>query len=475
VAIVRPPAHAAKSAVRDRERSAPIKGLNSADLITDIGDGYAQVADNWICRADGLHVRKGYTVAQTLGSPITSLNWYPGSVVARTDGDWMGDVVANAGGRFLVIGRNGAAPLKYDGSSFTTAVITGVDSTKLSMFRWHVRRLWAIEHGTLNLWYLDADAIGGPARLLPLQALARRGGELVSIASMKMDGGDGPEDRLAIITSEGELIIFSGSNPNDSATWSLVGVYTVPPPVGKRCFAPYGTGVTLLTVKGLLSVPQVLSSAASGKPLIALSRNITPTLEPLSPSAVIDSEHAEVTIVHAGSVQYVRDAETKGWTRWTGLNASHWLDTPEGLFFVSGNQVRQYDGGIDGEQAVKTVVIDGADRFGVSGKKTFRRIKPIYKIAQPYRARIEFLPDYRDVPASWEAASINSKYWFWEDITWPSQPMQWERPVSARLGQWRGAAGRGDVAAMMMGAQFSEVEGVFMGYIAAFEVTGSRS
>ncbi len=471
--IQAPPAHAAQSLVRTKERQAPIKGLNSADMITDLS-GFAQIADNWICRADGLHVRNGYTVAQTLGGAVTSLLWYPGSVIARTDGDWMGDVVANPGGRWLVMGKSGTAPLKYNGSSFTTAAITGVASTTLSAFKWHVRRLWAIENNSLNLWYLAVDAVEGPARLLPLAAYARRGGTITAIASMKMDGGEGPEDRLAIVTSEGELIVYSGSDPDNAATWSLLGVYTVPAPVGRRCFATYGAGLALLTVKGLLSVPAVLSSAASGKPLVALSRNINPTLEALSPTAVIESENAEATIIHAGDYQYVRDAETKGWSRWTGLGATHWLDTPEGLYFSSGTQVRLYGGGLDGTQAVKTVAVDAFDRFGTNAKKTFRRIKPIYRVCQPYRARIEMLTDYRDLPTSWEAASIDHEYWFWDDITWPQQPMNWTRPLSARLGQWRGISGRGEVAAMMFGAQFNEVSGVLMGYTAAFDSGGSK-
>ena len=59
---------AAQSKVSSKTRPAPVMGLNSADPLTSMKDGYAIRAQNWVARTDGLHVRPGYVVLEDTGS-----------------------------------------------------------------------------------------------------------------------------------------------------------------------------------------------------------------------------------------------------------------------------------------------------------------------------------------------------------------------------------------------------------------------
>jgi hypothetical protein len=99
----------------------------------------------------------------------------------------------------------------------------------------------------------------------------------------------------------------------------------------------------------------------------------------------------------------------------------------------------------------------------------FRRVRPIWRRAAPYRPRIEVLTDYRDPPTSWLAASIDSANWYWPDISWPMTPEQWTRAETHVIGPWRGISGRGFSAALCMAGQFVSVDATYTGAQIAFQ------
>jgi hypothetical protein len=294
----------------------------------------------------------------------------------------------------------------------------------------------------------------------------------MAIASMTGDGGIGGGDQLAVVTTKGELALFSGNNPDDSATWQLTGVFNVGAPVGPRCFCRSGSGLMILTADGLMSIPKVLTATKAAERATAESYNIN---MPFGAASAVDSNHASLTIVHCGDTQMVRDPVTGGWSRFTGLQATCWMETPEGLYFGRDDgSVCRYQDYVDGMDpddrdepgyAIPTVMIDGPAKYGSQGRKQFHRVKPIWRIAQPYQARMELLTDLRDMPETWDSARIDSPCWFWEDLqSWADSPRLWIRDHSARLGQWRGIAGQGEWASLMIGAKFHGVPAEYIGH-----------
>lgn len=477
--IVKPPAASSRSPVRSVERPAPLLGLNTDSPITATKPGHALRLDNWVCRSDGLHTRPGYTVVETLAplAPLASLLHYPGRVFGRTDGYWTGALMPNAGGTHLfATGSTGAMPIRYDGSTWAIAAITGVNPTLLRGVIRHVRRLFAFEAGTLNLWYLGLDAIGGPASLIPLTALCKNKGSIHAIASMTGDGGDKSTDSLVIATTAGELIVFSGSDPDNAASWSLGGVFKVPKVVGVKPFSEIGGKLALLTEQGLLPIPDVLSAPESGKPLVALTKPIKPTFDKEAvagalSAAVVDSAAHSLTLAHVNGNQFVR-SETGGWSRLVGLGATCWLETNQGLYFGrSDGKICKLGGDTDNGAPIRSFLVDAFARLGSADHKHLKRVRGMYLAAHPYVPRMEALTDYRDPPESFDAANRNDRYWQWSEVTWPRQPMPWVRETSSRLGLWRSLSGRGTAVALQMSAQ-TMTPIIFTGYDIAWE-TGS--
>ena len=99
----------------------------------------------------------------------------------------------------------------------------------------------------------------------PLGQEFLRGGRLVAIYTWTIDGGNGPNDYLVFITSEGEVALYTGIDPNDATAFTKVGTFYVAAPLGDRCFLRYGSDVLILTENGAFALSTVLSAIAADR------------------------------------------------------------------------------------------------------------------------------------------------------------------------------------------------------------------
>jgi hypothetical protein len=71
--------------------------------------------------------------------------------------------------------------------------------------------------------------------------------------------GAGVDDRLCIIGSGGDLVIYEGTDPSDATKFAAIGTWYIgSPPVGRRCFTTGGGNVYVLTTYGVIPVNQVV-------------------------------------------------------------------------------------------------------------------------------------------------------------------------------------------------------------------------
>ena len=84
-----------------------------------------------------------------------------------------------------------------------------------------------------------------------MSSVAQLGGYLVAAGTWTIDAGYGVDDNLVFITSNGEVIVYSGTDPSDITKFALVGVWRIGKPVGKRCLMKYGGDMIILTYNGL--------------------------------------------------------------------------------------------------------------------------------------------------------------------------------------------------------------------------------
>lgn len=195
------------------------------------------------------------------------------SVAVSTNGYWQHINFGDGTTNWLIMVNGVDKPKYYSGSAWTavdaasTPALTGLTTTSIVGVFAYKGRLIFLEKNSLSVWYLASGAAGGALTEFDLSGIALRGGYLVAGGTWSVDSGDGPDDRAVLVTSEGEVIVYQGSNPSSGANWSLVGVYYIGEPIGRRCLFKYGGDLVLITQNGAFPLSAVLQSTTVDRKL----------------------------------------------------------------------------------------------------------------------------------------------------------------------------------------------------------------
>jgi hypothetical protein len=345
-----------------------IKNVNLATPDTRKPDGSkvngAFLLENWFPTATGVRMRGGSSLFATVGggsSAVVSMFAYAngnnqklfaatataiydataGGVIGSAavgslnSGEWSFVQFATAGGTFLR-GVNGAdTPQVFDGTSWSTSpALTGVTASSLSHVWQHQRRLFFIQGGTLDAWYLPADAIGGALVKLPLGGVFKRGGSLLFGASWSLETGAGLSAQCAFISTEGEAAIYQGTDPSTSATWSLVGVYRIGKPRGPKAKIDAGGDLVIATDVGFVPLSQAVQRDYAALSPAAISYSIETAWNEAVADRSASNWHCEVwptkqmvlvalpTPSGQMPMMFVANARTGAWAPYTGWTST---------------------------------------------------------------------------------------------------------------------------------------------------------
>lgn len=350
--------------------------------MTYMQPGGAVVMDNWLPTMQGAKIRGGCFRWATLPetTPVISAFEYASGntrrmyaanatklydvstsgtptiiVSGQLSGNYSTVQMANAGGDWLIVVNDaGNFPLRYDGTSWVTLntdQITGPAGTQVENGEALVNvckyrnRLFFIEKNSMNAWYLGIDSIAGSLSLIPLSGAATKGGKLLFCASWSVDAGDGLDDKLVFVTTEGEALIFSGSNPSDANNWRQEGRYQIPKPMGMNAHISLGGDLLIATIEGIVPLSAAISKDAEQLELAMITRNIRKTWrdEALSknslPWTMARWDEAGVMFVTwpGGKVgaRYcaVVNTGTGAWARLPGYDATCFIKQGPNLFF----------------------------------------------------------------------------------------------------------------------------------------------
>lgn len=287
--------------IGQKQLPASTRGLNLHDGIASMKPADALILDNWFPEATYLRVRGGkYMHAAQAGGAVYSLMEWAGpasrkffaatettitdvtttgpsgvpSVTGLLGGYWSTTMIATPGGHFLVLANGLDDVRNFDGSSWTTPTITGVDNSTLNFVWLHKSRLWFVQNNSTKAFYLPTNSIAGAASGFELGGNFTDGGKLVAIGSVSRDGGSGSDDYLAFVSSHGQVAVYQGDDPASADTWALVGVYNCAPPIGNRCVTNIEGDLAILTESAIISTRQLMSAGGSTAAREAVSNRI---------------------------------------------------------------------------------------------------------------------------------------------------------------------------------------------------------
>ncbi len=328
VAFRRQPVQQGAQQYRTITIPAPVRGLIMSENDAFMQPGGAIVQTNWMTTMKGVKLRGGYIRHCVLPetTPVISSFEYAfattrrmyaanatklydvtakGAPVEVKTGQNSGNYAAqqmsnNAGVVFLIVANDAGDFLlrTQDGVTFTT--LSGVignaadgipnityDPTKIPAgvaqgtglsYVWSYRnRLYFIQKNSMTAWYLDTiDAVGGVLKPIYMAGASTKGGKLLFGATWSIDAGDGTDDKNVFVTDQGEILVFTGSNPGDSANWRQEGRYQIGPPMGMNAHMLLGGDLMIMTTEGIVPVSAAIAKDSGALDLAMITKNIKP-------------------------------------------------------------------------------------------------------------------------------------------------------------------------------------------------------
>jgi len=274
--------------------------------------------------------------------------------------------------------------------SYTVIGITGVNSNNFINVNLFKNRLYFTEKDSMTCWYLDVDAIGGPASPLYFGGIARNAGYLQAMGTWTLDAGQGADDYAVFVTSMGEVIVYNGTDPDTAATWQLKGVWQLGQTFSRRCFFKWAGDILLLTQDGLVPLSASLQSSRldprvnlTDKIYYAVSQAATQFYDRFGWQInYYASENMLILSIptSAGMEQYVMHTITKSWARFTGIQGYCWeVSGDADMHFGSDGFVGTfYDATSDDGANINATAQQAYSYFESPGQlKRFTMVRPI--------------------------------------------------------------------------------------------------
>lgn len=403
---------------------APVGGLNDRDSIADMPQSDAVIMENWWPYPSYLGIRKG-SANHVTGLPATVetlVEYLPttgGSTLFAAAGTaiynvttsgavgaavqtglsnarWENAQITTPGGSFLYLVNGVDKPRLWDGTAWTsvdgasTPAITGVTTTLLAHAQLFKNRLFFTEKNSMRLWYLPVNSIGGAASQLDLGSVFRLGGFIQAAYTWTIDAGSGSDDHLVVLSSNGEVAVYSGADPSSATDWRLIGVFTLGRPLGRRCAVKFGGDLAINCMEGVFPLGKGLLSASVDR-RVALTDKIQNSVSEAANSYASNygwqicqypDNNMLILNVPAGNgvnYQYAQNTITGAWTKLTGWNASVWLNAATGLYYGDNNSIKKaWVGNLD---IASPIVADILPAFGYFGSKAYNKY---FTMVRPY-------------------------------------------------------------------------------------------
>lgn len=364
-----------------------------------------------------------------------------------TNAQWQFVNFGTSGGHFLWICNGADAPRYTNGTTWTVAALTGAGFNAVDIINVtaHQRRLFVLFKNSTAFGYLAPASIAGAVSLFDLSPLLKRGGTLMAIGSWTHDGGAGPDDYAVFVSSEGEAVVYAGTDPNSPSTWTMVGVFNVGQPIGRRCLLKYGTDMLMISQHGVVSLSRVIAAAEAERENVGIT--MTARIRDAYDTAAIiyglnsgwqlidhaptNALYLNVPLSISKTEQYVMNALTGAWTRYTGINALCWTNR-NGVLYAGqpgGSVARCFVTETDNNIAIPWVYRGAYIPIGKAGQSAHvKMLRPVMQSSADIVASFIVNTDFDETlpapPVSHQTGGI-ACIWdegFWDEHYWGEGP-----------------------------------------------------
>lgn len=379
--------------------------------------------------------------------------------------------------------------LRYTGTGdFAAAGFTmdGSPDDDLAGVHIYKERLYFIKGA--SLWYGDTRAVSGALTELDLSYQLSKGGYFQFCGSSTFDIGDDSIEALVVVSSQGEVLVFSGSDPEDTTTWKLHGHFYIGRPFGNRSFFSMGDGCQIVTESGVYALADIVA----GKTAMDETGRKTRATEDVDKAFSRSSQFfgslygweglyyprgnmmiVNVPLSATVAVQFVMNTLTGAWCQFTGMNAECWCESNRFAYF----------GGFDGHlYRFDTVQNDNGSPIYVHGetaftacdditmKKAFALIRAIVTSTADVSLTLGINTDFRrgalESPVSIEGGGTA----IWDSALWDAE--QWADLDDVNL-DWHTVAGSGLVMNVTFTGLLKDLDLEILGFFIQYNPGGA--
>lgn len=475
-----------RSRVTPASIPAPLGGWNARDALGEMDEKDAVSLINMMPATTSVNLRFGHQQWKTgFGAQVQTLIAYSGSTTNQlfgiadgsvynatssgavggavlsglTNSKWQYVNITTAGGNFIEMCNGADAVYTYNGTNWVdqSGNISGVTSSTLININVHKNRVWFCQVGTLKAWYLPVQSISGAAAALDLSAFAPHGGYLMAMATWTIDAGYGVDDLAVFVTSNGDVLVYRGTDPSSASTWALVGVWWMGSPVGRRCFVKWKGDLLIICQDGVMQLSGALQSSRLN-PRVAITNKIQYAMSTavtnygsnfgwqLLPFPKQNLLLLNVPVSEGAlQEQYAMNTITGAWGRFQGWYANCWELFGDDIYFGGNGFVgKAWSTNADAGNAIQWSALQAFNYFDSRGQaKRFSRFRPTFQLTGAPMINGNMAVDFDQTAPTSALAVVSGTGGTWDSSTWDSGV--WGGYNFSRA--WQGATGVGFCAA----------------------------
>ena len=402
--------------------------------------------------------------------------WTPEVGVTGVSPFWNGLNYQNVAGSFLLAANEKGGYAIYDGTAWTMPSagtnpeqISGVDPAKICWVVAWKERIWFFVVNSTVAYYLPPGQITGKATAFDFGTAMDHGGTLSFLGGWTLDGGIGVDDYLVAVGSQGDVVIYKGTDPNDISAFALHGVwYAGPLPTGLRAVEGSGGDIHILTQMGVIPVSGLMKPSNIGA---QAKDRITAPIDPLVAALMRDYSTVEgwqLTTIAKEEIILIRlppltgtylentflafKTTTKTWSVLSKLPYAHSINAGSLCYAGSmdGRVLRAFEGQLDDMKlnvpnkgiGIPCRVTPAYNPLGKPGiNKHLKMVRPYFLTSAEPKLTITVLTNYSGPRAVFTPTVINpNDEDAWDSGVWDSA--RWGTNLRP-LNNWYGCAGWG--------------------------------
>lgn len=315
----------------------------------------------------------------------------------------------------------------------TYPVITGVATNLLKDVQIYARRLWFVETNSFRVWYLPVDSIAGAMTSIDFSPLFVLGGSLQGMVTWTLSSELSTTSYAVFMSSEGEAVVYQGTNPDSASGFVLTGSFRVGKPIGQRFYARVGSETVLITEDGLIPLSKAVlinrgdSADAVSYKIMDLISEDTVAYKGVFGWQVILYPYGNKIILNAprttigDTVQYVMNSVTNQWCRYKNIAAYCWQTLVDDIYFGGATAVYKAEyGATDNGAGIMADIQPAFSYFGSPGtQKYFTAVRPIIVSSGNFQPLLRLETDFDEItPTSSPNLSLTTGSSVWDTGLW---------------------------------------------------------